>query len=148
MKKALHAYKIEFRIYDRVVAQDTHVVAYSPKQAKKFFYDAWKNHHTTYVVVILVSELDTKEAENLLRATSTHKTLEDRYKYQCDYIYGGAKNGLEKDLEICIDALKTDARKTMAKGLLKNIEYLLEIKIPEKEIILRVVDMLRRYTSV
>ena len=56
--------------------------------------------------------------------------------------------GLEKDLEICIDALKTNAMKTIAKGLLENIEYLQEIKIPDTEILSRVIDMLRRYKSV
>lgn len=87
MKKALHTYKVEFQVYGKYVNQDVHIAAYSPRQAKKFFYDCWKKHHRTkYAVVILVSELEPKEAEFLLKMT-TNESIEERFKRQQEYIY-------------------------------------------------------------
>ena len=85
--KPIHTYKIEFKIYGEFVTQDVHISAYSPKQAKKYFYDWWKKHHTTkYAVVILVSQINDQYAEELsLRITG--ETLKERFKSQCDYIY-------------------------------------------------------------
>lgn len=85
-KNALHGYKVEFRVYGRYVDEETHIVAYSPKQAKKFFYDWWKNHHTTYAVVILVSQLEDNYAQTLSIVT-TGESLKERFTRQCDFIY-------------------------------------------------------------
>ena len=91
-KKTLHGYKVEFRVYGRYVDEETHIVAYSPKQAKKFFYDWWKNHHTNYAVVILVSQIEDNYAKELAERT-TGETLEERFKTQCDHIYRRENNG-------------------------------------------------------
>ena len=87
MKKALHTYKVEFQIYGEYVNQDTHITAYSPKQAQKFFYDWWLRYHKSkYAVVILISQLDDTYAESLSQ-TITGETIKERFKRQCDYIY-------------------------------------------------------------
>lgn len=86
-KKPLHTYKVEFKIYGDYVIQETHITAFSPKQARKFFYDWWKNHHTTqYAVVVMVSQLDDKFARELCRRV-TDQTIEERFENQQDYIY-------------------------------------------------------------
>lgn len=85
--KPIHTYKVEFKVYGEYVTQDVHISAYSPKQAKKYFYDWWKkNHRTKYAVVVLVSQLDDKYAEELSQRT-TGETIKERFKRQCDYIY-------------------------------------------------------------
>lgn len=91
-KKSIKAYKVEFRVYGRTVCQDVHICAYSPKQAKKFFYDWWKNHHLDYAVVVMVSEIENAYARALASAT-TGETLEERFESQQKYIYGGKRNG-------------------------------------------------------
>ena len=84
--KPLHTYKVEFIEYGRYATQEVNFTAYSPKQAKKFFYDWWKNHHTSYATVILVSQLDDAYAKRLTMQT-TGETVEERFKRQSDYIY-------------------------------------------------------------
>lgn len=92
-RKPLHTYKVEFKIYGKTVTQDIHFTAYSPKQAKKFFYDWWKKNHTTqYAVVTMVGQLDDNFARELTLRT-TNETIEERFESQQQYIYGGKKNG-------------------------------------------------------
>lgn len=86
-KKPLHTYEVEFKIYGESVTQEVHITAFSPKQARKFFYDWWKKHHKTqYAVVVLVSQLDDKFARELCRRV-TDQTIEERFASQQDHIY-------------------------------------------------------------
>lgn len=85
-RASVKCYKVEFRRYGRYVDEEVHILAYSPKQAKKFFYDWWKNHHTSYAIIILVSEMDNAYARALCSST-TGESLEERFESQCDYIY-------------------------------------------------------------
>ena len=90
-KKPVHNYDVEFRRYGKYVSENVYVVAYSPKQAKKFFYDWWKNHHNDYAIIIMVSQIDDAKARALCSRIE-NCSLEEKFERQCDYIYRRENN--------------------------------------------------------
>lgn len=83
--RKIKMYNVEFRAYGTFDNRDVKMIAYSPKQAKKFFYDWWRKKHGTYALVIMAYELSEKVTQKILKELDMN--LDDLFKRQQDYIY-------------------------------------------------------------
>ena len=87
MDSKLKVFNVEFKIYLDNVSRDVKIIAYSPKQARKFFHDWWKRYNKDYAIITLVYDLDEDIAQKLL--SKKNITIEEQFKKQQDYIYRG-----------------------------------------------------------
>ena len=85
MESKLKVFNVEFKIYKDVLYRDVLIIAYSPKQARKFFFDWWRKNWRRSIIVTMIYEVDKKKTQLKLKSG----TIEGKFKEQQDYIYRG-----------------------------------------------------------